>query len=289
MRYPVRERRRIAALRRSRPELSEILAFLEAAAEAAERFTPESFDLSSLGRSLAGFPPLFPGHFPLDAAAAARVLQTLLRAFVATTRSEPAAWALAELEGGRLDAAALARAYCRADAETFAEIAGRSEGLDPELLLNLTELAVKPQFIAAARTLHNTGRKPSERRDHCPACGSPADLAYIADQQDAERVAVAVCRLCETEWPITRIRCLNCGNEDADSLSYLQVEGEEAERISVCNKCRHYLPVLDSRGRLEIAPAVERTAMAHLDLVAQDRGFQPLAVLLAQTVGGVTD
>ncbi len=288
MRYPLRERRRIAALRRNRAELSEILAFLEAAAEAGERFTPTSFDLSGLGPSLAGFPPLFPGHFPLDAAAAARVFRTLLNAFVAATRSEPAERALTELTGGRLDAVALAHAYCRADAEIFVEIAGRHR-LDPALLLNLTELAVKPQFIAAARALEKTGRTPSERSDHCPACGSPADLAYIADQQDAESVAVAVCRLCETEWPITRIRCLNCGNQDADSLSYLQVEGEETGRVSVCNKCQHYLPVLDPRGRLEIAPAVERTTLAHLDLVAQDRGFQPLAALLAQTLVAVTD
>ncbi len=87
---------------------------------------------------------------------------------------------------------------------------------------------------------------------------------------------LAVCRLCETEWPAHRVSCLFCGNDDTDTLGYLQVEGEEEARVNICELCYRYLPVIDVRMRLEFAPAIERAALVHLDLLAQSRGYRPL-------------
>ena len=277
MRYPNRERRRIAVLRRGPSELGEVLSFLERVSDAAARFLPAGFDLSGLHTSGDGAPPLLPSRFPLDESAAAEAFQTFLEALFETTGSGAAKTALAALADGQLDTHRLARAYCAADGQAFGTAAKRSEGLDAELLANLAELALKPQFIAAAQALEKETGAATVPSNRCPVCGSHPELALITDRPEAERMMLAVCRLCESEWPIQRVRCLNCGNEDSDTLSYLQVEGDEAGRVNICDLCNRYLPVLDVRGRLEVAPAIERAALAHLEIVAQSQGCQPLS------------
>ncbi len=189
------------------------------------------------------------------------------------------------LEEGRLDPGQLVLAYCAGDAEAF-QIAARQAGrLDAEILMNLAELAVKPQFVAAAQALEGRREETPPRSDHCPVCGSLPDLALITDRADAERTMVAVCRLCESEWPVRRVRCLHCGNEDSETLSYLQAEGEQEARVYICGLCQRYLPVLDIRGRPEVAPAVERAALAYLDIVAQKHGGRSLTPLPAHHAG----
>lgn len=289
MRHVERERRRIAALRSRRPELSEALGFLEAIGHVAERFASRTFDRSRLGARAAGVQPLRPDRFPLDETAAAEAFLASLEAFVKATGSGAAKKAMAALRDGRLDPRSLARAYCAGDVETFEDAAKRVAGLEPEFLVSLAELAVKPQFIAAARALEDEDRAAPARSDGCPVCGSPPDLALVTDTAGAERTMLAVCRLCESEWPISRVRCNCCGNEESETLGYLRVDGEEDSRASTCDRCHRYLPVLDVAGRLEIAPAVERVALAHLDIVAQERGYRPLTFLLAHKEAIGTD
>lgn len=273
MRYPERERRAIVRLRRLRPELGEALDFLSAAAAlAAER--EQGPPIEPPQAPTPGLPPLAPGEFPLDERTAADDFRKLLKSFVEVTGSAEGGAVLAAVAEGRLDLRRLARAYLDSSLIPFERAASRLEGIEPGLLIHFAELAVKPQLIAAARRMRGAdARGPSDR---CPLCGSPPDLLMIADQKEAERSAMAICRLCESEWPVKRVRCLACGNEDADSLSYLQAEGEEDLRVNVCEACHRYVPVLDTRGRLEVAPMIERAAAAHLDIIAQRRGYLPL-------------
>jgi FdhE protein len=285
MRYPERERRRIAALRRRHLELSESLSFLEKVADAAGRLVTDDFDRSRLPQRVAGRPPLLLSRFPLDEPGAVEAFRTFLTALFETTGSGAAIEAVAALAEGRLDPRALVRAYCAGDAKAFERAAQKAERLDAELLVNLAELAVKPQFVAAARALDRALEKAPDRSDHCPVCGSHPDLALITDHEDSERTMLAVCRLCESEWLVRRVRCLHCGNEDSQTLSYLQAEGEEEARVYICELCHRYLPVLDVRGRPEVAPAVERTAVAHLDIVAQEHGAHPLTAFPAHHAG----
>lgn len=289
MRYPRRERRRIGSLRRRHPELSEVLDLLAAAADLGEAAAEAGFDAESVPAPVAGFPPLFPADFPLDAAAAARAFRTLLAAFVSATGSEAGAAVQTEIRSGRMDPRLLVEAYVASDRARFESAARRLEAVEADLLVSLAELAVKPQFVIAAATLEAAGRirapAPGERQDRCPACGSTPEIGLIVDRPQAERQLMAVCRLCETEWPVPRLRCPGCGNEDKETLSYFGAEGEEEARVNVCEACQVYWPVVDTRGRLEVAPAVERAGLTHLDLVARERGYRPLASLLAQTVG----
>ncbi len=276
MRYPDRECRRISALRRRNPELTETLAFLERIAASGHRCEPDTFDPARLTELAGGSPPLLPDRFPLDEVEAGAALRTFLQALAETTESEAAAKALAALKDGRLDAQRLARAYCHSDAATFEWEAKEVKGVDASFLANISELAVKPQFVAAAQALANEFREFSKPASRCPACGSAPELALITDAPGAEGMMLAVCRLCETEWSAHRVSCLFCGNDDTDTLGYLQVEGEEEARVNICELCYRYLPVIDVRMRLEFAPAIERAALVHLDLLAQSRGYRPL-------------
>lgn len=276
MRYPERERRRITALRRRYPELSEPLSFLERISAAAPRLLHVETGRSRPESDHLG-PPIAPRFFPLDETAAAAAFRIVAEALLESTGSEAARAIHDAIPDGRLALGRLARAYCEGDAATFQLQAESSGGLDPELLAGLAELAVKPQFIVAAQALQERLPRDTAESGVCPACGSRPELAVITDANGAEGIMLAVCRLCESEWPVQRVRCLNCGNADAEALSYLQEEGEESPRIHICQKCRHYLPVLDARGRLEFAPAVERVALAPLEIVAQDRGWEPYA------------
>ncbi len=278
MRQPERERLRIAALRRLHPELAEALSFLETVTEVASRLVPADFDRSRLRLQDSDLPPLCPSQFALDEGAATQAFRTFLEALAESPDSTTAKRALAALENGRLVPRQLVRAYCERDAEVF-ERAAKQARFDRELLVNLAELAVKPQFVAAAHAMEIEVDKASRSPNSCPVCGSPPDLALITDGSDADGIMIAVCRLCESEWPVRRIVCLVCGNEDSETLSYLQAEGQEENRIYVCASCHHYLPVLDARGRREFAPAVERIALAHLEVVAQGQGAQPLSAL----------
>jgi FdhE protein len=291
MRYPQRERRRIRSLRRHHPELSELLDLLAVAADLGE--AEAGFEAGQVPAPLAGFPPLFPADFPLDDAAAAVAFRSLLETLAAATGNETAEAIRTALEAGRLDARPLVEAYIAADGPRFESAARGLEGVDPDLLVALAELAVKPQFVAAARALEAAGRirepGPGERQDRCPACGSVPEIGLIIDRPRAERQLMAVCRLCETEWPVPRLRCLGCGNENEETLTYLGAEGEEGARVNVCESCHAYLPVLDTRGRLEVAPAVERAGLAYLDVVARERGYRPLTSILARTTGRTTN
>ena len=95
----------------------------------------------------------------------------------------------------------------------------------------------------------------------CPVCGAEADVAYL----DQEGARYAVCRLCDTRWPVPRIGCLYCGEEDARKLVYYPYE--EGYRLYRCKRCEHTLPAVDLReaGELDLprlrAAAVEMQAL----------------------------
>lgn len=91
----------------------------------------------------------------------------------------------------------------------------------------------------------------------CPRCGAEADVAYL----DQDGFRFAVCRLCDARWPVPRIRCLYCGEEEPKKLEYYPYE--EGYRLYRCKTCGRTLPAVDLReaGRLDLprlrAAAVE--------------------------------
>ena len=69
--------------------------------------------------------------------------------------------------------------------------------------------------------------------------------------------------------------CSFCDNKKQEKLRYFYEEDEDLCRVQVCEACRGYLKVMDTREVGDaMAMAVDDIATAHLDLVAEAEGYQ---------------
>jgi FdhE protein len=105
----------------------------------------------------------------------------------------------------------------------------------------------------------------------CPLCGSPPDLAYLAENG----TRWLNCGFCRHQWPLQRIRCPYCGNQDSHSIIFYFSDPEPAYRVYTCKVCRMYIKSVDTR-RLSrpFYPPLEGIVTAHLDLKTQGLGFR---------------
>jgi FdhE protein len=108
-------------------------------------------------------------------------------------------------------------------------------------------------------------------RGSCPICGSPPNLALLAENGGRW----LVCEFCRHQWPFERIRCPGCGNQDSHSVIYFFSDAEPAYRIHTCGICKLYIKTVDTR-RLErpFYPPLEGIVTSHLDLKARGLGFR---------------
>ncbi len=84
-----------------------------------------------------------------------------------------------------------------------------------------------------------------------------------------------LCSFCGTVYRLPRVGCPFCGTENPDDLRYFSGEDEDLYRVQVCDRCSGYLKVLDTRqgGSVETL-AVEDILTAHLDLIAEEEGYE---------------
>jgi FdhE protein len=114
---------------------------------------------------------------------------------------------------------------------------------------------------------------PPERAA-CPFCGGAPQLAVLRTDADASGGGRAlVCATCSTTWPVGRIRCAHCGEEDEGRLGYFHTADLDHVRVDACDTCRRYLKTVDLT-RLGLAvPLVDEVASGALDIWAQERGY----------------
>lgn len=116
----------------------------------------------------------------------------------------------------------------------------------------------------------------------CPVCGG---LPWIACRRpdagaDGSRRLLG-CSLCGGEWPLGRIECPACGEEDPQKLPSFRSEQFPSVRIEACETCRRYVKSLDlTRDALAI-PEVDDLVSLSMDLWAVEQGFMRLAPGLA--------
>ena len=108
----------------------------------------------------------------------------------------------------------------------------------------------------------------------CPFCGGPPQVAVLHTDKGADGGGRAlVCGTCSTSWPVRRILCAHCGEEDEHHLGYFQTADPHHVRIDACETCRRYLKSVDLT-RLGIAvPLVDEVASGALDIWAHERGY----------------
>lgn len=90
-----------------------------------------------------------------------------------------------------------------------------------------------------------------------------------------------LCAFCALEWPVSRIRCVACGEEDPAKLPNYSAPGHEEARIEACETCRGYVKCIDLTNDARLLPEVDDLASISLDLWAVEQGFQRIEPGLA--------
>jgi FdhE protein len=280
--------RRLAALRKTRPDLEEALdlqeALIRASLSAPRPAEAHPFPLPHeqvAARLREGVPLLHDQPAYVDVHLAADVFSRLVNVLQERQAPELAdrleaivtAATTGVIEPQRLFGEAFVQ-----HTDHVAEIAFQS-GVDPELLGTLAAQAVAPLLRAYAERLlpsiqrHDDGSPETTlwQQGYCPICGG---WPVLGELRGIELAQYLRCAACGCGWRSRRLFCPYCGNDDHHSLNMLAIDGEQRFRISVCDRCKGYLKV----GNAFDPPpaellAIDDVASLHLDVAAIERGY----------------
>lgn len=267
----------IDRLIRQRPPSKEILeSYREVAklmVEAEPQAPPLELDRQQVEvKTKNGFPLFARDELPLDLDEAKALLRKILAHLSGKERPdrEGLKKALAKVEKTPGWAENLFRAALEKEGKTLSELAEET-GLNQETILFLSMTALKPSIYALRATLEGNAEDRNWDHGYCPICGSQPDMAFF-DKSGKRHLH---CELCGEEWRYARMKCPFCGNTDHQTLGYFSSEQEEGYRVDVCRKCKRYLKTVDKRAFEDPAPMdLEHLATIHLDLLAQEQGFE---------------
>jgi FdhE protein len=141
---------------------------------------------------------------------------------------------------------------------------------------------------------------------HCPACGGPPQLSYIAVASEdlAAGGRFLLCARCQGSWGYARMTCPACGEDSSSRLPIFSEEGTASGergsvvrglqgkleptsaagdqvvfphiRIQACESCRRYLLNIDLAADPGAVPEVDELAALPLDLYARERGYSKI-------------
>jgi len=146
------------------------------------------------------------------------------------------------------------------------------DSLHLPLLSLLLQYSVQPSLQAVASRLKDLVNEELWTRGYCPICGS---FPFIAEMRGEGGERIFHCPSCSHAWKGRRLFCPFCENTEAQSLRYLYLEKESEYRIDLCDQCKRYIKTIDAR-KLDppVIPALEDIATLHLDILAEENGFQ---------------
>lgn len=216
---------------------------------------------------------------------AAMLLPALKQAFPALRENIETLAELSRSEQFARDCQAL---LISGDADLLRRLAEES-GLSPEILafaldclarpvLELQAAALAPVLQEVSWTLWNKGR--------CPVCGGSPSMSLLQPGPEEPNEFLKnvsaqrwlCCSSCAHAWRLARTICPFCEHDEKKDREYFHVEDQMQERVETCKHCNHYLLTIDVRDR--VAPVDHRVAplgLIHLDLLARERGYLPLA------------
>jgi FdhE protein len=134
---------------------------------------------------------------------------------------------------------------------------------------------LKPLVEKQSERLRSVIQNLNWRKGYCPVCGSFPVLSYL---KGTEGQRWLVCGCCSHEWRFARTQCPFCENEDSKESELCFVEDRAYERAEMCNQCKRYLAGIDLRKYpYEFIPEVAVAGTMYLDVLAQEKGFLPMA------------
>lgn len=170
---------------------------------------------------------------------------------------------LSSLKEGKLNAVKFTAAALSCDIEFF-EGYGRKLGVPPMTLLSIASASIQPFLKEVARRVSSSFLE-AWWQSSCPVCGR---LPVVAKLRARKRYLV--CTFCGAEYLADQFLCVNCGNTDPYTLKFLAPEDLPGHRIDFCERCKHYLKVLDEeRLKTPIPSGFEDVLTGSLDSIAK--------------------
>jgi len=134
---------------------------------------------------------------------------------------------------------------------------------------------LKPLMEKQAESLTSVIQNSAWKKGYCPVCGSLPVLSYLKGEEGQRWL---ICGLCSHEWRFMRTQCPCCENEDPKKSELCFVEDRAYERAEMCHQCKRYLAGIDLRKYpYEFIPEVAVAGMMYLDILAQEKGYLPMA------------
>lgn len=113
----------------------------------------------------------------------------------------------------------------------------------------------------------------------CSFCSSwPVGIVLRGEGDGAKRSLL--CAVCSSEWPLRRILCWNCGEEDKEKLPIYKAAQFDAVRVDACDTCHVYLKSVDLTRDGRAVPMVDEIATVALDIWAEENGYAKMEVNL---------
>ena len=140
--------------------------------------------------------------------------------------------------------------------------------------------SLKPSLSACAEQLAvYLNQNEPWLQGYCPICGSAPILSILEN----EGRRALVCSFCWHSWSAKRVYCPYCDSSQNKDLHYFYSEEEKDSRVDLCDNCKKYIKTCDTRNiaRL-IYPPLEQISTMHLDIQAQEMGFEPGIKLFMQ-------
>ena len=281
--------RRVAALQKARPDLHEALAVQEqlirTSLESARPPETQPFALPRehlVARVREGVPVLHAQPAYVDVQYAADLFSRLVN--VLQQREDPELQAqldalVGAATGGALEPERLFGEAFVQHQDHLVEIATQA-GVDADLLATVAGQSVAPLLRAYAERLLPLIERVDDSspdgavwtRGYCPVCGG---WPLLGELRGVELAQWLRCSACGAGWRSQRLVCPYCANDDYRSLGSLAVEGEQRFRVSVCERCKGYLKVVNA---FDPPPAallgLDDVLSMHLDVAAIERSYQ---------------
>lgn len=137
---------------------------------------------------------------------------------------------------------------------------GRMFEVDPGLLLYLFGVPIQPCIEEIARKL-DASFFESWWQPSCPVCGGTPRIAWLRKKK-----RYLTCSFCGAQYLADMFLCVNCGNTNPYTLGYLKPKDQPWFRVDFCEKCKHYIKVIDgNRLKRKIPLGLEDILTQSLD------------------------
>jgi FdhE protein len=179
------------------------------------------------------------------------------------------------VEKGQVDLKDCMKALLKGQEKRIDEIASNLK-IQPLILRFILDQLMKPFLEKRIKGTQSLIQNLVWDKGYCPLCGSFPELSFLKEKEGERWLR---CSLCSHEWRFIRMKCPFCENDDHEKMELYFVEGREHERAELCYQCKRYIVNIDLRNCAEeVVTEVAAIGMLYLDILAQGKGFLPVAL-----------